>query len=84
MKITFYLFSESMACVKEWLKSLPINDLAPVECGSDTLNTFHIENIEKSINSVKVHCSMYTVYTYLYMYMHEHVCLDYLIYNFRF
>lgn len=44
-----------MACVKEWLKSLPINDLTPVECGSDTLNTFHIENIEKSVNSVKVH-----------------------------
>lgn len=49
-----FLYSESIVAVKEWLKSLPISELTPVECGSDTLNSSHIEDIEKAVNSFKV------------------------------
>ena len=51
-----FLYSESIVAVKEWLKSLPISELTPVECGSDTLNSSHIEDIEKAVGSFKVWC----------------------------
>ena len=44
--------TEKITLAKEWLKSLPINDMQPVMCGSDTLDQSHIEEIEKALSSL--------------------------------
>lgn len=51
-----YCCSEiTITAVKEWLKSLPIYNMQPVECGSDTLNESHITEIERAIENMKVY-----------------------------
>lgn len=51
-----YYYSEvTITAVKEWLKSLPIYNLQPVECGSDTLNESHITEIERAVENMKVY-----------------------------
>ena len=45
----------TITAVKEWLKSLPIYNMQPVECGSDTLNESHITEIERAIENMKVY-----------------------------
>ena len=38
---------------KEWLKSLPVQNAVPVECGSWTLNTAQINEVQSAIDLMK-------------------------------
>ena len=45
---------ESLVEAKEWLKSLPTQDMAPVDCGSNTVDEVHICEVEKAVANMKV------------------------------
>lgn len=48
----FTCFSGLQEC-KEWLKSLPVQNAILVECGSLTLNTAQINEVQSAINQLK-------------------------------
>ena len=45
---------EGLVAAKEWLKSLPTQNMVAVDCGSDTVDEVHICEVEKAVANMKV------------------------------